>query len=252
MKYVRTMSVVCVTLFMLLCICSVGTAVAAEEESSAPMFVVAPLVGVDRNTLQSRDMRGRPIELEDTGLEYGLFGLVYTKHFTLNNFLFFADVNDTDVAGNVFYVNYYYNPESRVTPNLGFGYVYNKIEGDNIDITVTTPLPKLGVRIRVPEYGLSLNPYIAWAAEKIETPHGDQEDDALLYGLTVGWHWRFLGATVKYYYQDVLDSDESYHTFRVRNEVYLSKRLGIATRFEYMEHATSKDLSFLIGPAFVF
>ena len=113
----------------------------AAEEYSAPMFVVSPLIGFDRNTLQSRDMRGRSIELEDTGLEYGLFGLVYTKHFTFNNFLFFADVNETDVAGNVFFANYYYNPDSRLTLNLGIGYVYNKIEGDNIDITVTSPLP---------------------------------------------------------------------------------------------------------------
>jgi hypothetical protein len=112
---------------------------------------------------------------------------------------------------------------------------------------------------------MSINPYIAWASESIETtlqiPTGQgppverQEkttDDALLYGLTVGWHWRFLGVTTKYYYQDVLDADDAYHTFRLRGNLYLSKRFGITARFEYMEHASSEDISFLIGPAFVF
>ena len=251
MKHVRAIHVVVLVMCMMSVI-GLTSPIMAAEKGSAPMFVVAPLIGVDHNTLQSRDMRGRPVELEDTGLEYGVFGLVHTRHFTVNNFLFFADVNETDVAGDVFFANYYYNPDSRLTLNLGFGYVYNKIEGDNIDITVTSPLPKVGVRIGVPEYGLTLNPYLSWSAQKIETPFGDQTDDALLYRLTVGWRWRFLGATVKYYYQDVLDSSESYHVFRLRSEVYLSKRLGIATRFEYMERSTSEDISFLIGPAFVF
>jgi hypothetical protein len=225
---------------------------ATAEEGSAPMFVVAPLIGFNRNTLETRDMRGRPTELEDTGLEYGLFGLVRTDHFTFNNFLFFADVNDTDVTGNVFHANYYYNPRSRYTLNLGFGFIYNKTEGERTDITVTTPIPKLGLQIGVPEYGLSLNPYVAWAAEKVETPRGDQTNDALLYGMTVGWRWRLLGATVQYYYQDVLDSGESFHTFRLLNNINLSKRLGIMTRFEYMEHPMSKDMVFLIGPTFAF
>jgi hypothetical protein len=130
--------------------------------------------------------------------------------------------------------------------------VYTKIEGDRIDITVKSPLPKVGVRIGMPEYNLSLNPYLAWSSEKTETPNGDQTDDALLYGMAVVWRWRFLSANAKYHYQDMLDSDESFHAFRLRNEIYFSRRLGITTRFEYAEHAMSKDMSFLIGPTFVF
>jgi hypothetical protein len=207
------------------------------------MFVISPLIGVDNNTLQSRDDRGQPVELEDTGPEYGLFGLFTTKHFIINNFLFFADVNDADVSGNVLYANYYYDPDSRVTLNLGLGYVYNKIETESTEIKVTTPLPKLGLRIGIPERGMYLNPYIAWASEDIETtiqvpamqgppagpPTGpptmverqiDETEEALLYGLTVGWHWRFLGATAKYYYQDVRFSSDSYHVFRIRSHMF--------------------------------
>lgn len=216
------------------------------------VFVIAPLIGVDRNTLQSRGRRGEPIELEDTGPEYGLFALWSTKHLTVNNFVFWADVNDADVFGNVLFANYYYNPESRVTLNLGMGYIYHTIDTDLNEITVNTPLPKLGVRIGLPEWGMYLNPYIGWTSEKIETTYSDRTDDAMLYGLTVGWNWRFLGAYLKYYYQDVLDSDDAYHVARFRGNLFLTRRFGITTRFEYMEHSTSDDISFLIGPAIVF
>ncbi|MDY0094338.1 MAG: hypothetical protein RBT80_16720 [Candidatus Vecturithrix sp.] len=216
------------------------------------VFVVAPLIGVDRNTLQARGMRGKPIELKDTGPEYGVFALWSTKHFTVNNFVFWADVNNADVFGNVLFANYYYNPESRVTLNLGLGYIYHTIETKLNDITVKTPLPKLGVRIGLPEWGMYLNPYIGWTSEEIETTYGDRTDDAVLYGLTIGWNWRFLGAYLKYYYQDVLDSDDVYHVARFRGNLFLTRRFGITTRFEYMEHSTSDDISFLIGPAVAF
>ncbi len=222
------------------------------SEHDRNMFVVAPLIGVDRNTLFSRDQRGRPIELEDSGLEYGLFALYRTKHLIFNNFLFFADVNKSDVTGNVFYANYYYNPDSRVTLNLGIGYLYHEIDTEGTKVTVKAPLPKVGLRIGVPELGMYLNPYIAWVSEDIETTHGDRTDEAMLYGLTVGWHWRFLGLTAKYYYQDVTDSDKSYHVARLRGNVFLTQRFGITARAEYMEHSTSDDISFMIGPAIVF
>ncbi|GAK56966.1 hypothetical protein U27_03930 [Candidatus Vecturithrix granuli] len=216
------------------------------------IIVVAPLIGIDRNTLHSRGRRGEAIELKDTGPEYGVFTLWSTKHFTINNFVFWTAVNDADVFGNVLFANYYYNPESRVTLNLGMGYIYHTIDTDLNEITVKTPLPKLGVRIGLPEWGMYLNPYIGWTSEKIETTYSDRTDDALLYGLTIGWNWRFLGAYLKYYYQDVLESDDAYHVARFRGNLFLTRRFGITTRFEYMEHSTSDDISFLIGPAVAF
>ena len=267
---------------VLICVLFIIAPQALGEEKSAsekseqrrPMFVISPLIGVDNNTLQSRDNRGRPVELEDTGLEYGFFALFTTKHFIINDFLFFADVNDADVSGNVIYANYYYNPDSRVTLNLGLGYVYNKIETESVEIKVKTPLPKIGLRIGIPEHGMYLNPYIAWASEDVETtfqmpamqwppgpPMGPptmvetrikETDEALLYGLTAGWHWRFLGATVKYYYQDVRGSSDSYHVFRIRSHMFFSKNFGVVARFEYMEHSMSEDISFLVGPAIAF
>jgi hypothetical protein len=216
------------------------------------VFVISPLLGSDKNTLHSRDRRGQPVDLEDTGLEYGLFALYSTTHLTVNNFLFFANVNDADVFGDILYLNYYYNLDSRVTPNLGFGYIYHKIDADNIEITVRTPIPKLGLWIRVPEWGLHFNPYLAWTSEKIETTYGDRTDEALIYGLSIGWHWRFLGADAKYYYQDVRGKDKGYNVFRLDGNVFLSKHFGITARVDYMEHSTTDDLSFLIGPAFVF
>lgn len=223
-----------------------------EKMSGRSAFVISPVIGVDRNTLYSRDNRGRPIELKDTGPEYGLFTLFSTEHFTVNNFLFFADVNDADVMGDVFFADYYYKPENRVTFDVGLGYIYHKIKTKQIKITVQTPLPKVGLRINLPEWGMYLNPYLSWTSEKIETTYGDRTDDAMLYGMTVGWHWRFLGAYVKYYYQDVLDSSKGYNVLRLRGNLFLSQKLGVTAAFEYMEHSTTDDVSFLIGPAFVF
>jgi hypothetical protein len=264
---------------VLICAVFIRASQALGEETSAseksgrgqPMFVISPLIGFDNNTLQSRDNRGQPVELEDTGLEYGLFGLFTTKHFVVNNFLFFADVNDADVSGNVFFANYYYNPDSRVTLNLGLGYVYNKIDLESTEITVKAPLPKIGLRIGIPEYGMYLNPYLAWTSEDIETtlqmpamqwpPGGpppivetriEETEEALLYGLTAGWHWRFLGATAKYYYQDVRGSSDSYHVFRIRSHMFFSKNFGVVARFEYMEQSMTENISFLVGPALIF
>lgn len=240
---------------LLLCTFLLGISPAMSEEESGQgrnVIVVSPLVGFDNNTIESRGPRGQVMELEDTGLEYGLFALFSTHHFTVNNFLFFVDVNDSDISGDVFFANYYYKPESRITLNLGLGYVYHKIDTGQTEITIKAPLPKLGLRIGAPEWGMYFNPYLAWTSEDIETTYGDRTDDAMLYGLTVGWHWRFLGAYVKYYYQDVRGSDESYHVARLRGNLFLSQRFGITTRFEYMEHSTSDDISFLIGPAIVF
>jgi hypothetical protein len=223
-----------------------------QEQKGRNMFVISPMIGSDKNTLHSRDRRGQPVDIEDTGLEYGLFALYSTTHFAVNNFLFFANVNDADVSGDIFFLNYYYKPESRITPNLGFGYIYHKIDLDQMEITVKTPLPKIGVRIGVPEWGMSFNPYLAWTSEKIETTRGDRTDEALLYGLTINWHWRFLGADAKYYYQDVHGKDKGYNVFRLDGNMFFSKHFGITARVDYMEHSTTDDLSFLIGPAFVF
>ena len=223
-----------------------------EEESHRNVFVISPLIGFDNNTLHSRDRFGNSVDLEDTGFEYGLFALYSTEHFTLNNMTFFTDVNDTDVSGNIFYANYYYNPRSRVTLNLGLGYLYHKIDADSTEITINAPLPKLGLRIDASEWGMYLNPYVSWISEDIDTTYGDRTDEGFLYGLTVGWRWRFLSAYAKYYYHNVTDSSESYNVARLRGNIFLTKKIGITTRFEYMEHSTSDDISFLIGPAFVF
>jgi hypothetical protein len=61
-----------------------------------------------------------------------------------------------------------------------------------------------------------------------------------------------MSAYAKYYYQDVLDSDTVYNVARFRYNVFLNKKFGIASRIEYMEHSTSEDISFLIGPVFTF
>lgn len=249
---IKTLTIILITLI----ITFVSIAGMAQERGRS-IRVISPLIGVDNNTVEVHVpqpmMPPKVVEQEDTALEYGLFALYSTEHFTINNFLFMVpDINEADIWGNVFFANYYYNPSARVTPNLGFGYVYHKIEMDENEVVVKTPLPKLGLRIDAPEWNMYLNPYVCWTAEKVETTHSESTDESMLYGLTVGWRWRMMSAYAKYYYQDVLDSDKTYNVARFRYNFFLSKTFGIASRLEYMEHSTSDDISFLIGPAFTF
>ncbi len=82
----RTLMPVCGIMLLILLLGIAPVMAQEEDEHGRNVFVVSPLIGFDNNTLQSRDMRGQPIELEDTGLEYGLFALFSSKHFTVNNF----------------------------------------------------------------------------------------------------------------------------------------------------------------------
>ena len=227
--------------------------IAEEAPVDAPKqwrFVVSPLFGADRNELTRVTPMGTS-ELTDTGPEYGLFAMAIHPNWVINNFLFFADVNDCDVWGNLFFANYYANSEATVTWNAGAGYLYHEIKPEHGEITVEVPMVKAGPVFRVKALRLSLNPYIGYGWESVDTPGGVQDNDSVLYGLTVGWRWRMLEAGVNYYYQDSQELDEDFNVFRARVIGMVTPRWGVGARVDYMEHSTSKDFSFLAGPVFM-
>ena len=106
--------------------------------------------------------------------------------------------------------------------------------------------------LRIRPWHVRVNPYVGYAWERIDTQHGDQDNDSYLYGITLGWRWRMVAATVKYYYQDSREADEDYETVRARLNVGFTPHWGGVVRVDYMEHVTSDDASILLGPTYVF
>jgi len=246
-----------VTSIIALLIAAQGYAVDAaapplESEHRDTIITVSPLFGWDRNEMSVRGERGQVTTETDTAPEYGLFFLVVHKNLVLTDFVFFTDVNDTDVFGNLAFANLYGDRKNRVTWNVGAGHLYHKIEPENEDITVNVPMVKAGPLINVPEWNLTVNPYVGYAWERVETQRADVDNDSYLYGLTVGWRWRMLAATVKYYYQDSQEADDDYQTVRARAHCMFDAHWGAVVRFDYMEHSTSDDTSILFGPVYVF
>ena len=218
------------------------------------------MAGWDRNTLKLRGPGGAETTETDTGPEYGVFALFAHPNVVVNNFLFFADVNDADVWGDLLFANYYADAKARLTWNLGMGYLYHKIEMGDVCVDVRDPMAKAGVRLKVPALHLSLNPYVGYAWERvkvdIETPAGTQEEkshnDSWLYGLTIGYRWRMLEGGVNYYYQDSQEIEEDFQVVRARLSAFFTKTWGLSARFDYAEHQTTDDRSFLLGPVWVF
>jgi hypothetical protein len=223
-----------------------------DEEDRDPIITISPLFGWDRNEINVRGERGQITKKTDTAPEYGLFFLFVYKNLVFTNFSFFTDVNDTDVFGNLAFANLYGSRKDRISWNVGAGYLYHKIKPNNEEITVSVPMVKAGPLLNIPEWYLTVNPYIGYAWERVDTQRANVDNDSYLYGITVGWRWRMLGATVKYYYQDSQEAEDDYQTVRARAHGMLNEHWGAVIRFDYMEHMTSNDTSVLFGPVYVF
>ena len=217
------------------------------------IWLVSPMIGYNRDELKQRDRMGQVQTVTETAPEYGLFALVAHPRFVVNDFLFFTEAaGDTEVMGNFFHANIYGDPEAVATWNVGGGHLYHKIEPTGEDITVSVPMAKIGPLLRIKPWHLAFNPYVGYAWERIDTRHGDVDNDSYLYGLTVDWRWRMLGLNAKYYYQDSRELDDNFHNVHVRLTTGITRHWGAALRFDYMEHATTDDMSVLMGPVYVF
>jgi len=225
---------------------------AREREAGDTIVTVAPLVGWDRNEMSTPRRGGQLMTQTDTAPEYGFFFLLVHENLVFTDFAFLTDVNNTDVFGNFAFVNWYGDRQARLTWNVGAGHLYHKIEPENEDITVNVPMVKVGPLFNIPEWCLRVNPYVGYAWERVETLRADVDNDSYLYGITVGWRWRMLAATVKYYYQDSREAEDDYQTVRARAHCMFNDHWGAVLRFDYMEHVTSDDTSVLLGPVYVF
>jgi hypothetical protein len=239
---------------------------AQGEEQQPPekrdsIFLISPLIGPIHNEIQVQGPPGTPAQaVTDTGTEYGLYLMVANPRVVINNTLFHTEVNNTLVWGNISTLNFYGPAEDSITWYLGASYLWHTIDGDVAEVTITEPLAKLGVLFRIPEWHLSINPYVGMGWQTVDstvtTPHGTSEytehTTSILYGVTSYWRWRMFYANIKYYIDDNQDRDEQYNVLRVWGTAMLSDSIGILTRCEYAEQSGSTDTSALVGPVFIF
>ena len=230
-------------------------------ENRTSIFLISPLVGADRNEVEQHGPPGTPAQtVIDTAPEYGLFAMYANPRLVVNDTLFNTDVNDSKVWGNISTLNVYGDPAARITWHLGASYLWHDIDGDTADILVTEPLAKAGVLFRVPAWHLSINPYLGYGWQRVETtvatPGMTIEDTehtgSLIYGVLAQWRWRMLAAYAKYYLEDNRDRDEQYNVVRLWGTAMISKYAGILARFEYSEQVGSTDTSAIFGPVFYF
>ncbi len=228
----------------------------ASTQIHAPNLVLSPVAGWNENELSVPTPMG-DMSMRDTSPEYGIFAMGIIGRVVINDFFFWTEANGYDVLGNLLHANYYHDARAPVSWMAGAGYLYHQLDSDRNTIEVNVPMAKAGPTFTVRKLHLMFNPYLGYMQERISTTHGDTDNDSLMYGFTLGWHWRMLDAYVKYYYQDsqgdVRGRDiEGFNTLNVRFNVGITKNLGIMLRYDYMEHFSTTDKSFLIGPTFVF
>jgi len=236
----------------------------AEDASSKPMnsaFLVSPLMGPVRSEVKMQGPPGTPSKtLKDDSTEYGLFLMYANPRVVVNNTVFNTDVNDSKVRGNIATLNFHGDPAAKMTWYLGGGYLWHTIDGDTVDVTISEPLAKAGLLFRVPAWHLSINPYVGYGWQNVETAintprmtlEQTERTESMLYGVSAYWRWRMLYANAKYYLEDNHDHDEQNNVFRVWATAMFSKSAGIMARFEYSEQLSSTDTSALFGPVFIF
>jgi len=223
----------------------------AMKASGGVSITLSPLLGVNRDTVTTGAPVG-PSKLADTRPEYGLYANLRAPHVRVSDFLFYTDPNDAQVFGNFLSANFYLSDTARWTVNAGVGHLYHWIGMERGNVVVSAPLVKAGPVLRIPEVGLTLNPFVGFVWEQIASPYGDSRNDEPLYGLGLNWHWRMLGANATYYVQVGKEDREDLHTLRAYVHAALGANWGWILRFDYMEHTTTDDTSVLTGPTFIF
>lgn len=223
----------------------------AEEKDL--MWLVSPLAGSNRSKLIQRGPGGSANIRSKTAPEYGLFALVAHPRFVINDFLFFTEAaNGTDVMGNFLHANFYGDQSKSITWNFGAGHLYHKIEPAHDDIDVNVLIARAGPVLSYKPWNLAINPYVGFAREHVSTVFGSANDNSVLCGLSVDWRWRMFNLNCKYYYQDTRKQNNSFNNVHVRATGGITRKLGLALRFDHIEQSAVKNTSVLAGPVFVF
>ncbi len=225
---------------------------APPRPGGSPVIVISPVVGVARNEVDVRGAGGSTTRRSDTSAQYGLFGLLLYRQIVITDYVFYTEVNDSDVFGNLLFVNGYLDRYAPLTWNAGVGYLYHRIGTPAGTVTVHVPMIKTGPWVNLWRGALSLHPYAGYSWEYVDSVRGSRTDDAILLGLTMRGRWRKTSATLNYYYQLGLGDADDHHTARFRLQHDFTRNWGAIARLDYMEHATSDDQSIMVGPVYTF
>ncbi len=233
-----------------------------REWGSDWFWVASPMFGYNHNALKRTDREGNVVEYTKNAPEYGAYLMAAHPHLVINNFLFLTEAaDDIDVIGNLFYLNLYGDPDAVITWNLGAGHLYHDIKDINLGphrssgtIRVRVPQVKAGPMIRIKPWHLSLNPYFGYGWERTGMQFSNTriKNNSWMYGITADWRWRMLNLNAKYIYQDSRAGQENFNSLHLRLVTAVTRNWGLSLRFDHMEHATTDDTSFLLGPVFVF
>lgn len=217
------------------------------------LFLVSPMAGWNRNEVTVGGRPGTPpMELTDTAPEYALFAMYVSPHIVANNILFATSPNDTDVTGDIAYLNVYGDPEAVCTWNIGGGYLWHKIDTTGGDMTVSEPIARLGCLLRWPSAHMVANPYAGYGWQEINGYGRESHEAALLFGIVAEWRWRMLIASGKYYRTYNRDRKEWFDVVRLWGAAMFNRSVGVMARVEYSEEIGSRNTSCLLGPLFAF
>jgi hypothetical protein len=250
MRFAR-IGTVCLVLSAALAAKAVEEAQSGSDEGQWH-WAFSPLAGWDRDVLKMQGPHGVETRETDTSPMYGLFAMAASPRLAVSDFFFATDVNQADILGNFALINGYGPEDAAVTWNVGAAHLYHHIKPENEDIDVSVPMLKAGPLFRIQPWHLALNPYVGYAWERVETEHGNLNNDSYLYGFSTSWRWRMLSAGIQYYYQDSQGVDKDFQTVRARFNVNFTRNFGAIARFDYMQHLTTDDTSVLVGPTLTF
>lgn len=225
---------------------------AAVAAHPGTIRLISPLAGWNRSTLEMPGPSGAVATIRDGEPEYGLFALYVSPRVAVSDMAFLTAPHDGEVTGNILTLNAYGALDHSLTWNAGASWTWHRIDMPGADVTVNVPLAKAGIMARVPSWPVTLNPYLAYGPEIVNTSRGDSRTEILLYGLSVNAFVRRLHVNLKYYQERNFDTDRSYDTVSARLLMPVGRHWGWLLRGEIMEQSVSKDVSVLTGPAILF
>jgi hypothetical protein len=226
---------------------------AAPVHPAGGRFMIAPVAGWDHNEYSAFNPYTRSTEIHrDTAGEYGLLLSYVSPRFNVNNILFYTNPNDSKVWGDILSASVSGDPKARVTWAVGGSYTWHMVEIPGINIHVNEPLVRAGPLVRIPEWHMSVNPYVGYAHLAVHTTYGYDAWDTGVYGILGRWDWRMLHFMAQYYLQDNPAERQVYQVFRARLMTFFTEEWGFMARVEHMRQFTSKDTSLLLGPVYLF